>query len=303
MSCAQIVRNAFENRLAVPAFNIPYLPMMRPVIEAVAEMDCVAFVAVARLEWKKFEAQGIEAVRGEYLKWAKPDHVRLHLDHIPVIDEDLVAVPYLEEIAEAVRLGYDSVMVDGSRLPLDENIDAVRRVTAMAHDAEIPCEAELGAILGHEAGPFPLYEELFESGRGFTDLGEAQQFVRETRCDWLSVAIGNVHGAISRARKDEKKVAARLHLGHLEKLRAATDIPLVLHGGSGIPTQYLREAIRLGIAKINVATDIRQPYETALRATGNVSAAQEAVHESTIAVIRDNLQLAGTRTILMKDER
>ncbi len=298
MNSAQVVQKAFENELAIPAFNIPYLPMVRPVIEAVATLDSVAFIAVARLEWKKFEAVSMEAIHREFHQWVQPDHVLLHLDHVPVIDEDLALVPYFEEISEAVRLGYDSVMVDGSRLPLSENIEAVSRITEMAHATGVPCEAELGAVMGHEEGPVPPYEELFESGEGFTDIEQARRFVGETGCDWLSVAIGNVHGAISRARKDEKKVTARLHLGHLEKLREALEIPLVLHGGSGIPTHYIQEAIRLGMAKINVATDIRQPYEVTLRETGSVEAAQRAVYESTIVVIRDNLQLEGTRMIL-----
>ena len=80
----------------------------------------------------------------------------------------------------------------------------------------------------------PSYEELYASGKGFTDVDEARRFVQETGCDWLSVAIGNIHGAISGALKDQKKVEARLNLDRLNQLSQVTGIPLVLHGGSGI---------------------------------------------------------------------
>jgi fructose/tagatose bisphosphate aldolase len=115
-------------------------------------------------------------------------------------------------------------MVDGSRLPVDENIAATRQAVTMAHQAGIPCEAELGAVMGHEAGPLPPYNELFKSGRGFTKVDEARRFVVETGCDWLSVAIGNIHGAISEGFRNQKKIAARLNLEHLESLFQATSV-------------------------------------------------------------------------------
>lgn len=260
-SIADIVFSASQAGVVIPAFNVPYLPMVEPVVRAVVDQDSFALVETARLEWNKFGSQGPAAVMEEFGRWSNLDYVRLHLDHVPVIDEDGLAVDYLPIIREAIQLGYHSVMVDGSRLDLEQNITATRQVVEMAHAAGIPCEAELGAVLGHEAGPLPPYEELFESGRGFTGVQEAARFVRETGCDWLSVAIGNVHGAISGALKDQKKVEARLNVEHLKELRRATRIPLVLHGGSGVKREYLIAAIQAGIAKVNVGTEIRQVYE------------------------------------------
>jgi fructose-bisphosphate aldolase class II len=292
------VDSASQAGTVIPAFNVPYLPMVAPVIRAVVDQDSFALIETARLEWKKFESRGPAAVLEEFMKWNEPDYVRLHLDHVPVIDEDNRQVDYLSIIQEAIELGYQSVMVDGSRLDLEGNIEATRQVVEMAHGAGIPCEAELGAVLGHEAGPLPPYEELFESGRGFTDVKEAQRFVRETGCDWLSVAIGNIHGAVSGALRDRKKVTARLNLDHLDKLRQATGIPLVLHGGSGVQREYLLAAIRKGIAKVNVGTEIRQAYEAALRGSGSVAAAQDAVYERTSGLIRDYFSLSGTRKLV-----
>ncbi len=292
-STSAIVTKAWKQGIVIPAFNVPYLPMVEPVIRAVADQDSFALVELARLEWVKFEAGSLEAVQEEFAKHQRPRHVRLHLDHVPVIDEDGQKVDYVEVIERALRCGYQSVMVDGSRLPLAENIAATRRVAEMAHRAAVPCEAELGAVLGHEAGPLPPYEELFKSGRGFTSVDEARRFVRESGCDWLSVAIGNIHGAISEAARDKKKVAARLDLAHLERLAAAVKRPLVLHGGSGIPSALIREAAGRGIVKVNVGTEIRQAYETALRATGSVGKAQEACYASVCSLIRDHFGTAG----------
>jgi len=294
-----IVQNARKAGTAIPAFNIPYLPMLEPVIKAVVDLNSFALVETARLEWIKFEAGGPEQIAGEFFRWQKPEHVRLHLDHIPVIDEDGRRVDFLSIIQQAIGLGYHSVMVDGSRLPLDENIAATRQVAAMAHLSGIPCEAELGAVLGHEAGPLPPYDELFDTGMGFTRVDEASRFVDETGCDWLSVAIGNVHGAVSSGLKDRKKIAARLNLEHVEKLSRAAGVPLVLHGGSGIPREYVLASFKKGITKINIGTEIRQAYEVALQTSGRVSTAQDAVYERTCWLLDDYFGLKNTQPLLI----
>ena len=290
-----ILGRALRLGLAIPAFNIPYLPMVEPVVQAVVDLDSFSLVAVARLEWIKFESGGPAEVAKEFARWRKPDHVRLHLDHIPVIDEDNLRVDYMPIIQEAIQLGYESVMVDGSRLSLVENIQAVRPVVELAHAAGIPVEAELGAVMGHESGPMLSYEELYTSGKGFTDPDEARRFVQETGCDWLSVAVGNIHGAIAAGRKDLKKIEARLNLDRLELLNQAAGVPLVLHGGSGIKQDNLLASMKHGIAKINVGTEIRQAYEVALKETGSVMQAKQAVYERTCWVLKDFLKIAGIR--------
>ena len=295
LGTASIMNNARRIGMAIPAFNVPYLPMVEPVIRAVADQDSFALIETARLEWIKFQAQGPAAVAEEFAKWNRPECVRLHLDHVPVIDEDNQRVDYLAIMREALALGYQSVMVDGSRLELEDNIQATRQVAEIAHAAGVPVEAELGAVLGHEAGPLPPYEELFASGRGFTDVQEAKRFVQESGCDWLSVAIGNIHGAVSAARRDEKKVEARLNLDRLEQLAQATGIPLVLHGGSGIQQDYVLGAAKKGITKINVGTEIRQTYEVALKESGDVAKAQNAVYDRTVQLIHDFFGIAGIR--------
>ena len=296
LDLATIIRRARQAGTVIPGFNIPYLPMMAPVVQALRDTDSFGLIMVARLEWVKFRSGSLQAVREEYERVRDDRHTRLHLDHVPVIDEDGLRVDYAADIRAALALGYHGVMLDGSRLPLAENIRCTRAIVEIAHAAGVPVEAELGAILGHEDGPLPPYEELFASGKGFTDVEEARRFVAATGVDWLSVAIGNVHGAISASARNRQKVAARLHLAQLDAIHRAVNIPLVLHGGTGIRPADIRAAMRHGIAKINVATAIRQPYE---RALADSTDPQQAVYHATRAILETELNVAGTATRLL----
>ncbi|HUX42594.1 MAG TPA: class II fructose-bisphosphate aldolase [Rectinemataceae bacterium] len=278
-----IVERARALGLALPAFNIPYLPMMRSVIRALRDTGTFALIQVARLEWEKFESRSLEAVREEYERLKDDRLMRLHLDHVPVVDEDGLEVDYLPILRRALDAGFDSVMVDGSRLPFDANVAATRAVIDLAHARGTPVEAELGAVLGHEAGPLPPYEELFASGRGFTEPEDAERFVALTGVDWLSVSIGNIHGAIAGAAKSQKKPEARLDLARLSKIAQVTGVPIVLHGGTGIKPENLREGMKRGICKINIGTAIRAPYEATMGR--GAAAADEAVYAATLAEI------------------
>lgn len=291
MTSNELIQKAWKARLVVPAFNIPYLPMMAPVVAALRDTQTWGLIAVARLEWEKFEARSPEAVREQYEAVKDERFTRLHLDHVPVIDEDNLRVDYEAILTRAIRLGYDSVMVDGSRLPLEENIAATRRIVDLAHEAGIAVEAELGAVMGHEEGPLPPYEEIFASGKGFTDPGELAEFVSSTGVDWMSVAVGSIHGAISAAATGKEKPRARLNLDHLETLQKRVPLPFVLHGGTGIPKEYILGGIQRGIAKINIGHALRTAHQSALR---DHKDAAEAVYREAVRVIREDLDTAGT---------
>lgn len=292
LSTSVIISNAWRNGIVIPGFNIPYLPMMEPVIRALHDTDTFGLIMVARLEWIKFKSGSMKAIKDEYEKLKDKNYTRLHLDHVPVIDEDNLFTDFKAIITEAISLGFESVMIDGSRLPLEENIEKTRTIAELAHNAGVPVEAELGAVMGHEAGPLPPYEELFTSGKGFTSPDEAKRFVTQTGTDWLSVAIGNIHGAISAATRSAKKVEARLSIPHLKKINEAVNIPLVLHGGTGIAKDYMMESFKHGIAKINIATAIRQPYEKLMN--DSVKAAQNAVYNEMLDIINNQLEIAGS---------
>jgi len=283
---AEIMRRAHHRHLLVPAFNIPYLPMVEPILAAVAELRSFALVQVARPDIERFQCGSYQAVAREFRSLADLAHARLHQDHVPVIDEEGRRIEWRPLVQEALDLGYHSVMIDGSRLPLAQNIAVTREVVKIAHPAAA-VEAELGAVLGHEPGPLPPYEELFRSGRGFTDPEEAARLVTETAVDWLSVAIGNIHGAIIGAARDQRKVEARLHLEHLRYIQERVRVPLVLHGGTGIQLAFVLGAARHGIAKINIGTAPRQAYETTLRQTSDIRAAQQAAAKVIAGHLRD----------------
>jgi fructose-bisphosphate aldolase, class II len=292
MNTTECMQNAWKAGIAIPAFNIPHLLMVEPIVKAVTDQNAFALIEVARLEWMKFKSGSLEEVCAEYKRYEN-SHVRLHLDHVPVIDEDNKRVDYLEIIKRALHVGYQSIMVDGSRLSLDENIQCTTEAVELAHAAGVPCEAELGAVMGHSSGPLPSYEEIFASGKGFTTPDEAHEFVSKTKCNWLSVAVGSIHGAVSGALKDKKKVAAKIDINHLKLLNDACRVPLVLHGGSGVIKEYVLDGIKNGIAKVNVGTEIRQTYEHSLSRSTDTELAQQAVYDHIVLLLSEYFGISG----------
>lgn len=168
---------------------------------------------------------------------ASPAQVAVHLDHCE--DVDLAK--------HAVDLGFSSVMFDGSVLPTDENIASTRDVVAYAHAHGATVEAELGEIGGKTAHTPGVR----------TDPSEAWDFVAQTGVDGLAVAVGSEHAM--------KKRTASLDIGLISELRAALDVPLVLHGSSGVPDEEIVRAIAAGMTKINVSTHLNSYYTDAIR--------------------------------------
>jgi fructose-bisphosphate aldolase, class II len=164
--------------------------------------------------------------------------VAVHLDHAE--DEDLARA--------AVDLGFSSVMFDGSTLDVAENVAATARVAEYAHAAGVAVEAELGRIGGKDGAHAPGVR---------TDPGEAAQFVADTGVDALAVAVGSSHAMTERT--------ATLDLDLIGALRGALDVPLVLHGSSGVPDDVLAAAIRAGMTKINVSTQLNKKFTAAVR--------------------------------------
>ncbi len=290
----EYMKKAYREGILIPAFNAAYPEMVKPICSTLKNLNTFGILEVARPDIEKFGAKSFKVIFNEYKNHADPEYVSLHQDHVPVIDEDWIEVDYKPLLEEAIMLGFDSVMVDGSRLPLQDNIRVTKEVVGMAHPKDIPVEAELGSILGHEPGSLPPYEELFESGRCFTDPEDAKRFVDETGVDWLSVSVGNIHGAITGAAKDKKKLQARLSIEQLKTIKSATGIPLVLHGGSGIKRDYLLKAIENGLTKINIGTDIRQAYEKVVRRTGNIEKARDEVSKVMEYLIVEYYEVKGS---------
>lgn len=289
LSSQVLMLNAGERKRIIPSFNVSYLPMIEPIIRALRDANSFGQIAVSQVDWDQFEAGGPSVAYKEYQKFSDERYTRIHLDHVPVVDEKGCPNDFETIIGEAIEAGYDSVMVDGSYLPLDDNIAATRRIVRLAHAAGVPVEGEVGAVWGYNGVPVP-YEELFKSRKGFTDVAEAIRLVEETGVDWLSVAVGNIHGALTKSQRNMKKVAARLDIGHLRRIYDAVKIPLVLHGGTGIPRNHIIAAMHNGIAKINIATAVRQAFEA--KRKESLLAAQQAVYQAAYAVLTEALELA-----------
>jgi len=293
-SSKDLMDNARKNDRVIPSFNISYLPMMEPVVRACRAANSFGQIAISRADWVQFEAGSLRAAYEEYQKHKDPQFVTIHLDHVPVF-EDGESIDYESVIGEALELGYESVMIDGSMLDLEENIAVTQKITSMAHAVGVPVEAEVGAVVGYNGIPMP-YEELFSSRMGFTDIAQARQMVAETSTDWLSVAVGNIHGALTDTKRNIKKVTARLDIDHLECIYKAVGIPLVLHGGSGISRNYIMDGVQKGIAKINIATAIRQPYEAGRK--DSIETAQQRVYQAAYQVLVEDLGMKDSADVI-----
>ncbi|MCX5642026.1 MAG: class II fructose-bisphosphate aldolase [Candidatus Omnitrophica bacterium] len=290
---------AYEAKIVIPALNVPHVPMMSAIADTLAEYDAFGLIEVALLEIVKFKSQSWAVIAAEYERVADPRYTSLHADHTPAIDEDGLPVDWKAVFQEVLSLGYKSLMIDGSRLPFYENIKITSEVVKMAHPKDVFVEAELGAVSGHEEGPAIPYAELFAGKKGFTNPEEAGEFVKKTGVDWLSVAIGNVHGPIAAAVRNQPKVEAMLDIAHLKKIKAAAGIPLVLHGGSGVKQSDVDQAILNGITKINIGAVLRKAYEFALEGEGgNIAAGQAAVRDAMQNLICNLFHIEGSATRL-----
>jgi tagatose 1,6-diphosphate aldolase GatY/KbaY len=168
----------------------------------------------------------------------------LHLDH------SITAT----EIETAILSGFNSIMADGSHLEFNQNLEFTHRMAEFAHAHGVLIEAELGRLSGSEDG---LSISDYEAR--LTDPDQAVAFSKATGIDLLAVCIGNVHG--------EYKSMPKLDFSRLEQIYKSVDIPLVLHGASGLPREMITRSIELGVRKINVNTEIRAAYLAALQSS------------------------------------
>jgi len=218
---------------AVPAFDLVNLEWLQAFVEAAEDRRSPLILAIAQVHFPWVDMELISPAIHRIVAQANVP-VAVHLDH----GVDFNAV------VRALRCGFTSIMFDGSDKPFEENVALVSKVVEMCHSAGITVEAELGHVGGEEGGMAGTAAEE----RFFTDPEEAREFVRRTGVDALAVSIGNVHGAY--------KGEPRLDFDRLRRLRDATGIPLVLHGGSGLSQEDYQRAISLGIHKINIYADL-----------------------------------------------
>ncbi len=164
--------------------------------------------------------------------------VSLHLDHGKTLDD----------VKQAVRAGFTSVMIDGAELPFEENIAFTREAVDFCKSFGVPVEAELGAILGKE-------DDHVSEADCKTEPEKVRRFVEETGCDMLAVSVGNVHGL---------EDIPRIDIPLLRQIAELSPVPLVIHGGSGIDADILRSFVNYNVVKVNIASDLRKAFITAV---------------------------------------
>ena len=223
-----LLRRAEEKSIGCGAFSVGNMEMVRGAIRAAEKLDTPIILQIAEVRLKNSPLHLMGPMMVQAAKEAKGD-VAVHLDHGLTF----------ETVDKALELGFTSVMLDASTLPFEENIARVKAVVEKARKYGATVEAELGLVGGSEDGSC-------DHGIRCTDPDDAVVYARETGIDALAVAIGNAHG--------NYPVAPTLAFDVLEKIHEKVDIPLVLHGGSGITDKDFQKAISLGIRKVNIAT-------------------------------------------------
>ncbi|MHC0041754.1 tagatose bisphosphate family class II aldolase [Vibrio campbellii] len=241
VSTREMLHKAQLGGYAVPAFNIHNLETVQVVVETAAEMQSPVILAGTPGTFSYAGTDYLVGICKEAAKrYGMP--IALHLDHHE---------SYLD-IHQKVEAGIKSAMIDGSHLPFEQNIELVKQVVTFCHRWDCSVEAELGRLGGQE-------DDLIVDSKDalFTDPDNAIEFIEKTGIDSLAIAIGTAHGMY----KEEPS----LDFDRLGIIRSRTDVPLVLHGASGVPDKDVRRCIEMGITKVNVATELKIAFSDAVK--------------------------------------
>ena len=228
----ELMLDAQKNHYAIGAFNVENMEMVQAVIAAAEELRSPVILQTTPGTLKYAPPEMYYANVAAAAKAATVPVV-MHLDHGSSFNLAL----------RCFRAGYTSIMIDGSQKNFEENIALSKSVVDACHAGGIPVEAELGKVGGKE-------DDLDGGdGNGYTVPEEAAEFVARTGVDFLAVAVGTAHGVY--------KGIPKLDIDRISRIRALVDVPLVLHGTSGVPDETVRECIARGMCKVNYATDLR----------------------------------------------
>ncbi|ECF6073039.1 tagatose-bisphosphate aldolase subunit KbaY [Salmonella enterica subsp. houtenae] len=241
ISTKYLLRDAQAKGYAVPAFNIHNAETIQAILEVCSEMKSPVILAGTPGTFKHIALEEIYALCNAYSgSFGIP--LALHLDHHESLDD----------IRHKVNAGVRSAMIDGSHFPFEENVKLVKSVVDFCHSRDCSVEAELGRLGGVEDDMSVDAENAF-----LTDPQEARRFVELTGVDSLAVAIGTAHGLYTKT--------PQIDFQRLAEIREVVDIPLVLHGASDVPDEYVRRTIELGVCKVNVATELKIAFATAVK--------------------------------------
>ncbi len=233
VSMKELLEGAEQNGNGVAAINVSNMETINAVLEGASIAKASVILQIAPIQLQTQKVSYYEIVQIVKILSQKYDtKFALHLDHAETV----------KDCIEAIDAGFTSVMYDGSKVSLEENIRCSKEVVTYAKEKGITVEAELGRVAGCEGETRDSIKSLL------TDPSKAAYFLENTGIDCLAVSIGNAHG--------EYKFEPKLDFERLEEIHNAVDIPLVLHGGTGIPDEDIKKAIKLGIKKINFFTEV-----------------------------------------------
>lgn len=277
VTVSELLQKAEQGGYAVGAFNCNNMEIVQAIIAA-AEAEQAPVIVQASQGAIKYA--GLEWIAGMTRLAAEQTTVpvALHLDH----------GTSFEQCIQCIQAGFSSVMIDGSQLPLIDNIALTNRVLDVARAVGVSVEAELGKIGGTEDDITVAEEDAM-----YTEPEEAKDFVDRTGVDALAVAIGTAHG--------QYKGEPKLDFDRLKKIKSLVNVPIVLHGSSGVPDAAIQKAIQLGVSKINIDTNIREAIVGAMRQVlvdnPNEIDPRKVIgpgREQAIAVIREKIRLFGS---------
>lgn len=235
----EMLLQAQERGYAVGAFNVENMEMAQAIVEAAEESRAPVILQTTPSTVRYAGVELYYAIVEALARQASVP-VAIHLDH----------GSSFQLAAQALRAGYTSIMIDGSKLPLDENIDLTRRVVEMCAPSNVPVEGELGQVGGKE-------DDTECENAGYTIPEEALRFERETGVASLAVGVGTAHGVYAKT--------PVLNVDLISRLKELLTVPMVLHGASGLSDAAVGECIRRGICKVNFATELRMAYTEGVR--------------------------------------
>jgi fructose-bisphosphate aldolase, class II len=235
----EVVDRAVKGGYAVGAFNMHNEETTEALVRAAEKAQSPVFLQVGRAIVPHMGLRRAFEMTQRIAEESDAEYV-IHLDHGP-----------WEEVFEAIKLGFTSIMYDGAHLPFEENIRTTRKVVEVAHSFGIPVEAELGKI--------PDADEKVDWSSYYTDVHEAERFVAETGVDFLAISVGIVHGV-------PLAEPQPLDIQRIKDIKSVTGIPLVLHGASGVPEDEVRAAMAAGVHKFNADTDLRHAFRSGIEA-------------------------------------
>ncbi len=277
VSVDELLIKAEQEGYAVGAFNANNMEIVQAIMRA-AELEGAPVIMQASQGAIKYA--GLEFLTGMVKLAARASKVpiALHLDHGTDFDQ----------VIRCIRSGFSSVMYDGSKLPLEENIAMTRKVLEIANPIGVSVEAELGKIGGTED-----HVHVSEKEAMFTDPDEARYFVEQTGIKSLAIAIGTAHG--------QYKGEPRLDFDRLAQIKSLVNIPIVLHGSSGVPDEAVQKAVKLGVCKVNIDTNIREAFVGAMRRIMDEKPEEidprqilGPAREATVEIIRQKIRVFGS---------